>query len=198
MTPRTALTLAFLAASTAACSRGGAAAPPTPEAGVADVGAAYSCAADAAQQLGYGVPVGVTEAARGERRVGGSFVAERRVALGDGDTQVDDLRVTVRSRGGAGASTLRVAPARFKEGGERGIITSCISPAPSPRWPSPSSPRAQAPTGSSAPIAPPSRATPPPTSPGRRSRPRARRAPTSATRRSTPPPSPRSAPGRPS
>jgi hypothetical protein len=141
MTPRTALTLALLAAATAACSRrpkDDVGPSRTPSGAVADVATAYTCAADAAQSLGYAVPEGVAERARSGTNVGGgSYVAERRTPRGDLREWVDELRVSVRASGKGGESgpvsgRLQVAAARFEE-----LSTSATSvpttPATAPR-----------------------------------------------------------------
>jgi len=137
MTPRTALTLALLAASTAACARrpkDDVGPSRTPSGAVADVAAAYTCAADAAQSLGYAVPEGVAERARSGTNVGGgSYVAERRTPRGDAREWVDELRVSVRASGKGGESgpvsgTLQVAAARFEELSSAPTTTTAAAP----------------------------------------------------------------------
>ena len=131
MTPRLApaargLGLALVLVQSVACARATRApedGPETPGGPVADVAAAYTCAADAALALGYALPEAVTERARsGQNRGGGSFVAERRVPSGGGRNIVGTLGVSIRvarasGSGGSPSGTLHVRPSRFEEWG---------------------------------------------------------------------------------
>ena len=113
--PRLAL-VATLVPVVAGCARRSAGPPGEQgaERPVSDVAAAYACAADAAQGLGYTVPNGVLDRVRtGPTAGGGSFTAERRTPGGN-VTELAQLFVRVRGSRDDGG-TLRVVPWRQEE-----------------------------------------------------------------------------------
>lgn len=96
-----------------------------PEQRVRDAAAARSCAVEEAGRLGY-LATGGGDSAPSDSAGASRFVAERRGAMPDGDTVVDQLVVTVAYAGGAdagGAGTLRIVPTRWAEATKQAVTS---------------------------------------------------------------------------